>query len=322
MRQLVALDLGGTFCRLGRFALGVGSEPELVAVDSIETISLSSFRRLMEWVENNNTLAGMDDIECLAVAVPGAVEDRTFSQPVNIPWDVSLLEAGPLAEKTPTVLLLNDFVAQGLAIETVAGRRTITILDGGGSSGGAVAVIGVGTGLGKAAVIYSARGRPMIMPSEGGQASFSPETEEEFEFARLMCSRLGRRYLNWDRVLSGGGLSDLHTFLTGVKVVPSAIMAQPSENSVTVEWFARLLGRACRNYVLETLTIGGLFFTGGVLQRNPLIVRHSAFRQAFHDAPGRHGTLLSSTPVRLIMDPNAGLRGAALAGAIGLEDGA
>jgi glucokinase len=290
-----------------------------MGVDEIETSRISAFQNLMQWTQETSVLAGFDDIECLAIAVPGAVENGTFSQPLNMPWHIDLGDAGSFVENTYT-LLMNDFVAQALATETLAGKQARAILVGCGALGATVAVVGVGTGFGKAAVVYPTRGAPIVVPSEGGQANFAPETEEEFEFIRFMCARHKRNYLIWDMVLSGGGLSDLHSFMTGLDLEPSIIMAESSGETDTIKTFSRFLGRACRNYVLETFAIGGLFLTGGVLQKNPSIVTHPAFREAFHNGVRRNATLLSETPVRLIVDPSSGLRGAALAGATALDD--
>lgn len=319
MRRIAALDVGATYCRVGRFILSVGSEPRLMGVDEIETSQLFDFRNLMQWTEETSVLADFGDIECLAIAVPGAVENGTFSQPLNMLWPIDLGNGGSLVQNTRT-LLVNDFVAQALATETLAGERAKSILVGRGAPGAAVAVVGVGTGFGKAAVVYPTVGPPTVVPSEGGQTNFAPEVEEEFEFVRFMCARHKQKYLIWDKVLSGRGLSDLHLFMTGLELEPAIIMAQSSADTNTVRTFSRFLGRACRNYVLETFAIGGLYLTGGVLQKNPSIVTHPAFLGAFHDGVRRNATLLSEVPVRLIMDPSSGLRGAALAGARALDD--
>ncbi|MFQ8737648.1 MAG: glucokinase [Bilophila wadsworthia] len=45
----------------------------------------------------------------------------------------------------------------------------------------------------------------------------------------------------------------------------------------TLRWYARFYARACRNWALSTLCTGGLFITGGIALRNPLVTECAAF---------------------------------------------
>jgi glucokinase len=79
-----------------------------------------------------------------------------------------------------------------------------------------------------------------------------------------------------------------------------------------VEWFARFYGRACRLYALHTLALGGVYITGGMALRLPVLT-HPAFAEEFRHSAA-HRPLLEKIPVWHVRKPQAGLWGAALYG--------
>jgi glucokinase len=66
----------------------------------------------------------------------------------------------------------------------------------------------------------------------------------------------------------------------------------------------------CRNYALETLSLGGLYIAGGVAARNPELIQRTAFRKEFRSSDTLTH-ILEKIPVFLITDQNSGLWGAA-----------
>ena len=121
-----------------------------------------------------------------------------------------------------------------------------------------------------------------------------------------MLERAGGEYGTLDSVVTGRGLAWLHEFLTGESLPPEQI----EKGTRTFSVFAGFLGRAARNFALETLATGGLFITGGVAARNPEAVISDEFRQEFLSSPKMRDVLMK-IPVKLITDQDAGLWGAA-----------
>lgn len=116
--------------------------------------------------------------------------------------------------------------------------------------------------------------------------------------------------MSGDDVLSGRGLRLLHLFLTGERREAHEIAAEAlGSETGTLRWYARFYARACRNWALSTLCTGGLFITGGISLRNPLVTECAAFREAFYEGP--HRRLLERIPVRRFTDMNSGLWGSA-----------
>jgi len=247
----------------------------------------------------------------------------------------------------PPVLLINDFVAQAYACLRPGVLDVLDVQDGVAVPDGAVAVVGAGTGLGKCLLLPPCQpgAPPRALPSEGGHALFPFTDEREMAFAAFIRAHTGRQVIG-DLVVSGPGLRLLHAFHTGQWLEPAEVAARlvpasgaggepggkpgggpgdaqdkgvgqvrPQALSQVLSWFARFYGRACRNYVLETLALGGLFIAGGVAAAVPALVTHPAFTEAFRQS-GTHANLLRGVPVRLVRSPDAGLLGAALYGAL------
>uniref|UniRef100_B8DP23 Glucokinase n=1 Tax=Nitratidesulfovibrio vulgaris (strain DSM 19637 / Miyazaki F) TaxID=883 RepID=B8DP23_NITV9 len=253
----------------------------------------------------------------------------------------------------PPVLLINDFVAQAYACLRPAAPdgpvapvapvapdgpdepdgpvvpdmlNMLDVLDGHPVPDAPIAVVGAGTGLGKCLLLpASGDGMPpRVLPSEGGHALFPFTDEREMAFAAFVRAHTGRQVIG-DLVVSGPGLRLLHAFHTGQWLEPAEVAARlatgaPGADSdlalpQVLSWFARFYGRACRDYVLETLALGGVFISGGVAAATPALVTHPAFAEAFRQSD-THADLLRAVPVRLVRSPDAGLLGAALYGAL------
>jgi glucokinase len=69
----------------------------------------------------------------------------------------------------------------------------------------------------------------------------------------------------------------------------------------------------CRNYALETLSLGGLYIAGGVAARTPELITHEIFATEFRSSPTM-SKILEKIPVFLITNEESGLWGAALLG--------
>lgn len=152
--------------------------------------------------------------------------------------------------------------------------------------------------------------RSMVMASEGGHASFPFEGRAEADYAAFLEQRVGARIIG-DMVLSGAGLAHLHAYLMGEELSPREAAATLHSESTVLEWFARFYGRACRDRVLHTMSLGGVRIAGGVAAANPCLIRHPAFIASFLDCPS-HAHLLGNVPVSIVMNPDVGIWGAAL----------
>jgi len=158
------------------------------------------------------------------------------------------------------------------------------------------------------------------MPSEGGHIAFPFMGGREEEYRSFLLEATGHPYLTPNTVVSGGGLSMLHRFLTGEALSPREVVEKLEPGSETLQWAARFYGRVARDFALETLALGGLYIAGGVAARTPAIVKNDTFRDEFLTSPAL-ADLLRSIPVYLQKNQESGLWGAAEFGRISLMRG-
>lgn len=173
-----------------------------------------------------------------------------------------------------------------------------------------------GTGLGEALIL---QGRPS--PSEGGHRDFAPGNLQEIALLLYLEKKFG--HVSWERILSGPGLKTLYTFLAekeGLPVLsltPEEICRQGKEGSSslasqTIDLFLSILGREASNLALSLCATGGIYLGGSLLLEllEPLTNRPH-FRDGFL-AKGRFQDYVKTIPVRLVLNKEAALYGAAL----------
>jgi glucokinase len=315
MALILAADIGGTNSRFACFTADPGGALALRGVARLKTGQADSFAGLLAALWQGEFAPGPQEFDLAVLAVAGPVQGGSYSRPPNIAWDIRAADA----EKAGLArcLLVNDFVAQAFGCRTDAVREARVVQAGRADPAAALAVIGAGTGLGHCALVPHGAGFAPV-PSEAGHAAFPLYGEAEERFARFLRERTGKPYPYGDLVVSGPGLSLLHEFLTGERLPAREIDRRLTPESETLVWFARLYGRACRNYALSVLALGGLFVSGGVAAKNPGLVDNPHFLAEFCDSAS-HGALLREIPVRLNLNEDLGLYGAALCGRLSLE---
>lgn len=316
MRRILAADIGATNSRFADFLVKGDGKIELQETRWLKTREFQSFRDLLAGLTGFSLKPDEADIAVFAVA--GPVEGGRRSSPPFISWDVDVADA--LGSGFSRSLLINDFVAQAYACLTEVGESAEQVLEGKAAPDETIAVIGAGTALGKAALVPDGRGGYVALPSEGGHASFPFLPGRESEFQEFLSRKLGEEYITYNKVVSGRGLSFIHLFLTGEDLEPREVALRLMPASETLRWAARFYGRACRNYALETLSLGGVYIAGGVAARTPALVRHEAFGAEFRSSPTMT-RLLGEMPVFLISNEDSGLWGAAAFGLQRLKAG-
>ena len=223
------------------------------------------------------------------------------------------------------LLLLNDFEALALSLPRLKPRQLRAIgrqppPAAPAAPGGALAVIGPGTGLGVAGIVPTAHGW-VAVPGEGGHSSLAPA--DEFEAALLAAAWQAHPHVSAERMLSGIGLPVLYAAMAAVLGRPSpqlsaeAIVERGMAGgdevcSRTIDSFCALLGSFSGNVALTLGARGGVYIGGGIVPRLGERFFGSRFRERF-EAKGRFQPYLQAIPTALITDTLAALTGAALA---------
>ena len=305
MRRLIG-DIGGTNAR---FAL-VGEDGLPAHVRSLRVADHPGL------VEAATAYLEGRPVEEAVIAVATPVETDLISF-TNSPWSFLVPEAKERLG-VARLAVINDFVAQALAVPHLLPAEREQIGTGQPLAGRPVGVIGAGTGLGVAGLV-EVGDKHLVLATEGGHVSLAPGNARERALLERMAARFG--HVSNERALSGRGLLAIAQGLADVDGVvleagtPEAVTMRAREGSCLIcrealEVFSALLGSAAGDLALTYGARGGIYLTGGVCLGLGVLFDRGLFRQRF-EAKGRMRRYLEPIPTYLIIRPDTGLLGAA-----------
>jgi glucokinase len=317
--MLLAGDVGGTKTLLGLFSAGT-ERPEPIDIRNYPTATFRSFVEVLNAFERDTARTLAPDAVALGVAGPFL---GTRARLTNVEW---FIDVASVAERLQTtrIALLNDLEAMANAVPVLRGDELLTLQEGSPAPNGNAVIIAAGTGLGEA-YLHHVDGRYRPLASEGGHADFAARSDREIELVRMLREQLGR--VEVEQVLSGHGLVNLHRFThrgAGCPVVddvgaPDA-PARVSQGALSgrcqfcveaLRMFVDAYGAEAGNLALRGVATAGVFIGGGIAPKILPALREGGFMRAFLDkAPLT--ALLQQAPVHVILNPDAGLVGAAV----------
>ena len=312
-------DVGGTNARfaLYRYLLDNPKRGEIVHREIRGVREYGDFSSAMNAYLESQSLTGAD-LEGASLAVASAVVGDEV-QFTNSPWKFSI--PGIRTQFGFRKLeVLNDFEALGSSLDNLPASSQLVVQAGKGSAKGTEVVLGPGTGLG-VAVRHCDTG--LIIPSEGGHVSFAPTDKDERELLDFIARDFPR--VSYERILSGAGLERLYAFQRSrhgdasddKAIVPAAeVVRRSTENKDeaavwALDRFLRILGHFAGDSVLMFGGFRGVYLAGGILPRMTDRLLDGGFVERFTEK-GRFSSLMRDTPIQLITDDTASLRGAAL----------
>ena len=316
--MILAGDIGGTKTLLGLF-VREHPRPRCVVSRSYATDEYTSFNDVLD--QFSGSLDAPLSIDTAVFGLAGAV-DGPRARLTNGTWTLDAHELTRRLSGAPTELL-NDLAAMAASVTVLRDDELVTLQVGSASPDGNAAVIAAGTGLGMAA-LPRIDGRLRIAPSEAGHADFSARTEREFDIVRFVRSQ--RQRVRLEDVVSGPGLLMLHAF-THVERPCDAIVSVDNDDPSAVSdaalearcprcvdalgLFVDAYGAEAGNVALRTVATSGLYVGGGIAPQILPALTDGRFMNAFLDkAPMRD--LLTRVPVRVILNRESGLLGAAV----------
>ena len=318
MPNVLAGDLGGTSTRLGVFDTS-SSRPRALAVRTFRTLDFSGLPEMIStFLKTESEAASTIASACLAVAGPvtGDIADLT-----NVPWHV---DAKSVAQTLSLgrVNLLNDLQALAYALPVLIDSEVRTLQEGRQVSKGSIAVIAAGTGLGEAVLHYEDGGyRAHAM--EAGHADFAARTDRDVAVLRDLSRRHGRASV--EDVLSGPGIENIFRAIhqgvcpAGVALDgphPAAAITEAALNGTcrscreVLDLFVEAYGAEAGNLALRTVATGGVFVGGGIAPKILEVLETGPFMAAFR-AKAPFEKMLEAMPVKVILNSEAGLLGAA-----------
>jgi glucokinase len=263
------------------------------------------------------------DAACFGIAGPVI---QNHSQTTNLPW---VVDGATLAKHfdIPRVKLLNDLEAMAHGILLLRPDE-VDILNAGTPPphNQALALIAAGTGLGESILFWNGS-RYQPMQSEGGHADFAPNDDNEIELLRHLRSNY--LHVSYERVLSGPGLHAIYDYIRDSKKNeptwlseqikagdPAAVIAeaglkgQADIAKQALDLFASIYGAEAGNLALKAMTLNGVYLGGGIAPKLIAKLKDGTFMKAFTNK-GRYKRLMSSIPVKVVMNQQTALLGAA-----------
>ena len=316
--MIVSGDVGGTKTLLGVFE-PAAQRPRLVAMHEYATAEHGSFVEMLDKFEH---AASVTSIDAFAIGVAGPVVGNA-ARLTNIPWDITAAEITQRL-KTRRVELLNDLEALANSVDVLTADEVHVLQAGTPRADGNAAVIAAGTGLGQA-ILHRMDGRLRPVASEGGHADFAARTDREIELVKMLRERFGRAEV--EQVLSGPGLVNLHRFthrggqcdmLEGVaeadapaRISQAGLSGRCQQCADALRMFVSAYGAEAGNLALRTMATSGVYVGGGIAPRILPALKTGVFLDAFV-AKDPMRELLERVPVTVILNPQAGLIGAAV----------
>lgn len=308
--RLVA-DIGGTNAR---FALEVSHQ----VFEKAEVLPCADYDTIVDAVKEYLKRADCAGVQHAAVAIANPVVGD-WLQMTNHHWSFSI-ETTRQALNLETLLFINDFTAQALAITQVDAKDLVQVGGFQPVENAPKAVIGPGTGLGVSGLIPSPSGY-VPLAGEGGHNSFPPFDDTEVMIWQYAKRKFG--HVSSERFLSGSGLVLIYEALAAREGVQKQKLtpAQISERALsghsplcrlTLDIFSAMLGTVASNLALTLGARGGVYLCGGIIPRFIDYFQSSPFRSRFENK-GRFDAYLAAIPVYVVLAKHPGITGAAVA---------
>jgi glucokinase len=266
---------------------------------------------------------------CFGIAGP-VIDNQSHT--TNLPW---IVNGAAIAKQfdIPRVQLLNDLEATAYGLLWLRPDE-LDVLNAGNppKKRQALALIAAGTGLGEGILFWDGKSyRPM--PSEGGHTDFAPNNDQEIELLRYLRSQY--LHVSYERILSGPGLHAIYEFLRDTKkneptwlaekikvgnpaaeIAQAGLQGQAEIAKQALNLFASIYGAEAGNLALKALSLDGVYVGGGIAPKLITKLQDGTFMKAFLNK-GRYKKLLGNMPVKVIMNQQTALLGAAsVAGAL------
>jgi glucokinase len=322
---VLAGDIGGTHARLAFYERHEKSLRELLVRIYLNE-RFDDFAAVLRQFMSETPLR--PQASCLGVAGP-VVGGQT--QITNLPWIVSAQHVADDLQVQHSHLL-NDLEATAYGVFALK-AHDLEVLQRGDPQSGNACIIAAGTGLGEAGLIWTGQ-RYLPVACEGGHASFAPTSPLEMQLWSFLTDRFG--HVSCERVVSGLGLVNIYSFartllphsepesLRDRLQTPEAasLISQAASDGTSpaaqmaMELFVKCYAAEAANLALKMMSRGGVYIAGGIAPKILPQLRHPQFLEAFI-RKGRMGELLRTFPVRVILNPQVALMGAAWFAAFG-----
>jgi glucokinase len=233
--------------------------------------------------------------------------------------------------------IVNDLVGHASGIDTYPRELMEHVQPGNEEKRAPRAILAPGTGLGEAFLLWNSSWEGYeAHPTEAGHCGFAPDNELEDRLLSELRRTLGT--VSWESVLSGPGLSRLHSFVRGSgdppptagkgpsrtgwrhastadeprEITAEALSNPASSAAAACRLFLDLLASESGNLALRVMARGGVYISGNIANTLLPMLSPAIFRQIFAaKGPPNIRKILEQVPVRVVKGEDLGLFGAA-----------
>ena len=320
--MILAGDIGATRTRMAAFQ-AEANKLELVIDKTYKSQDHGGLPEIISAFVNTEGIPVHS--ACFGVAGPVRAGRSKIS---NLPWTIDSRELATQL-KLNTVGLINDLEAYAYGIDALESKDFVTLSEGiGEDAEGNRVVIAARTGLGVAGLYWDGfRHHPF--PCEGGHSDFASKSDLEAELAHYLREK--HEHVSCERILSGPGLKNIYDFLRDTRKAeepdwlkqqmnqapdqPALISKLALEKKAAIcdqalDIFVGVYGSETGNCALNFLATGGVFVGGNIAAKIAPRMQEPIFMSSFLNK-GRMRSLLSDMPVKIVLNDNCGIIGAA-----------
>jgi len=321
--MILAADIGGTKTLIGLFDRRP-DRPVSTVTREYATRDFESFEELVETFLDETGGHGIDAI-CAGIAGPvsGLVARLT-----SAPW---IADVGAIAKRIGgcKAALINDLEAMASSVPVLEPDELRVLQEGIAVPTGNGAILAAGTGLGEA-LLHNVNGVFTPAASEGGHGDFAARTTRELALVEFLTKSHGR--VEVEAVISGRGLVNVSRFThrhetprgvcrhIGPECEGPELAAAVSTAALNhtcplcmeaLEMFVEAYGAEAGNIALRYMATAGVYVGGGIAPKILPAIESGTFMDAFLKKEPLVD-LLRTFPVKVILNPAAGLLGAAV----------
>jgi len=312
------VDIGGT-----KTVCGESSQEKIQAVVSIRYYLNKEFSSLSSIINRyKQETSPSSHWNSLAIGLAGPVRQEKIKL-TNLNWSISKYDL-KREFSFQKINLFNDLQASAYGLPSLNNQEDVFCLQEGTRSSGTKMIISSGTGLGEAALYREETGSQLFSSAtEGGHASFSPNTSEQLELLKYLWQ--SHSHVSWERVLSGGlGIPSLFRFFRDSQFIEISVQLTDelygkSDKEIgpilwgaykrgekiarkVFELFVQLYASETANYALKTLPYGGIYLGGDIARKIFPVFKHFRFVEHFLEK-GRMASILREFPIYIITKP-------------------
>lgn len=299
-------DIGATNAR---FAIadegGVHEAITLQCADHANLVDAAEHYLKLISANGNTPRAGM-------IAIAGPVQGDVFEM-TNHAWRFSIKDTQAKLH-FDHLRVMNDFEAIAYAVPKMDPAYIEQIGGGQAKAQGTIGVVGPGTGLGVAGLVWGGNDY-IVNAGEGGHVTMPARSFREYELIDQLHYKY--RHISAERVCSGKGLVNLYEAIRSFDEIsiqdapdltPEAIAQKALDKSCKIcvealDLMYGFLGTIAGNLALTYGAHGGVYIAGGITTKLGDYIHNSRFREEFV-RKGRFENYLAEIPTFLIKHDN------------------